>query len=152
VLLSGGGHAQAAGARVHRDNLSTFSLAFTDACSRATFAGPTLDAYPMKLAALDRAFIDRLATLAPHGAGNPEPVFMASAVEPIMQRRLSGGAHLKFTAVQGNNGHPAIWFNAPDLPPGLIDIAFRPGLNHWNGTTSVQLVIVDARPHVPETA
>ncbi len=93
---------------------------------------------------------------------------MLSRGAQIVGHRAVGGdgSHLQLHLVDGRaNGNapgssrygrpapmqalPAIAFRqaqwAGCLPP-LVDIAYRISVNHWQGTTSLQLVVEDMRP------
>jgi single-stranded-DNA-specific exonuclease len=97
---------------------------------------------------LDLDTVRELADLAPFGAGNPEPVFVASGVR-VQQVRLVGENHLRFTARQGGYSIPCIAFGTAARQQelqGEIDLLFIPAINSWRGDVSVQLRIRDFRP------
>ena len=87
----------------------------------------------------------------PHGPGNPSPVFLASDVI-VKQSREVGVSHLKLVLEQGGARLAAIGFGMADFPAAIgdhLDVLFRPMINHWNGTTSVELRLADLRTHRP---
>lgn len=89
----------------------------------------------------------------PYGEGNPPLVFMAKGV-PIAAADIVGKSeksHLKLTLNFGKNLWPAMWWGEAERFQrdfGLsdrLDLVFKVGKNHWNGTETPQLVILDAR-------
>jgi single-stranded-DNA-specific exonuclease len=92
--------------------------------------------------------VRELAVLTPFGAGNPEPVFVASGIR-VQQLRLVGEDHLRFIARQGGYTIPCIAFGTATRQQelqGEIDLLFSPAINSWQGNDSVQLRIRDFRP------
>jgi len=97
---------------------------------------------------LDLAAVDELARLAPFGAGNPQPVFLARGVH-LQQMKVVGGSHLRFSACQGGYSLPGIAFGMAELQPhlcGPLDILFTPQRNEWRNRVSVQLQLRQVRP------
>ena len=56
--------------------------------------------------------------------------------------------HLKLSVAVGGRNIDALWWNAAraEIPPGAFDLAFAPQLNEFNGSTSLQLKVLDLRP------
>jgi single-stranded-DNA-specific exonuclease len=100
-------------------------------------------------AALDLALVDCLSRLAPHGMGNPEPLFVARQVQAMRSPRRVGRNHLKMRvrqtgkddrvldAIGFNLGDFVDTLNRPDAP--RVDLAFTPERNTWNGREMLQL-------------
>lgn len=95
-----------------------------------------------------------LELLEPHGAGNPEPLLALRGVGFGSVRTVGeGGRHLKAVIVAGGLSLDAIGFGlgplAAELAAGrgsAYDVAFRPGIDEWNGSPRVELKLVDVRP------
>jgi single-stranded-DNA-specific exonuclease len=88
--------------------------------------------------------------LAPFGAGNPEPSFVALGLQ-VAKMQTVGEKHLRFVARQGGYSFPCIAFGmAPRQEElcGEVDLLFTPGLNEYKGRTEIQLRIRDWRPSV----
>ena len=89
-----------------------------------------------------------LESLKPFGVGNPEPLFMTERVEVCDRKPFSAGVRFRFR--HGGRVIGGVAFGAGDdflAAPGVtVDLAYRLSENEWNGTTSVDLKIVDARP------
>jgi len=73
---------------------------------------------------------------------------MTQAVEVSDRRLFNGGARFRFR--QGGRSLGAVAFGVgedfPAHPGAKIDVVYRLSENAWNGTTSLELRIVDARP------
>ena len=86
--------------------------------------------------------------LKPFGVGNPEPLFMTSAVQVCERKIFSAG--VRYRLRQAGRVISGVIFGVGDDYPGMpgesIDIAYRLGENEWNGTSTVELKIVDVRP------
>ena len=89
-----------------------------------------------------------LESLKPFGVGNPEPLFMTERVEVCDRKPFSAGVRFRFR--HGGRVIGGVAFGAGDdflAAPGVtVDLAYRLSENEWNGTTTVDLKIVDARP------
>ena len=86
-----------------------------------------------------------LKRLEPFGMGNPEPLLMLRGMT-VVERRVVGDDHLRLRVTRGNRSFGAIAFNQADRETsGLIDIAFFPEVNEWNGSSSLQLRVKDLR-------
>jgi single-stranded-DNA-specific exonuclease len=151
-LAGFGGHEFAAGLTIAADRVTDFAGAF-DRVARALLSEDAL--LPRRthdgellLEELDLDTVRELAELAPFGAGNPEPAFVASGVR-VQQLRPVGEDHLRFTARQGGYSIPCIAFGSAGRQQelqGEIDLLFIPSINSWRGDLSVQLRIRDFRP------
>ncbi len=151
-LAGFGGHEFAAGLTIAADRVESFGAAF-DRVARTLLSGDAL--LPRRtydgellLEELGLDTVRELADLAPFGAGNPEPVFIASGIR-VQQLRLVGEDHLRFIARQGGYTIPCIAFGTAARQQelqGEIDLLFSPAINSWRGADSVQLRIRDFRP------
>jgi single-stranded-DNA-specific exonuclease len=103
----------------------------------------------LKIAEISERLIDEIESLAPFGAGNPEPVFMSRNVR-VASSKIVGDRHRRMVLMQAANSNPkkigAIQFNADtDQPPrdAFDRIAFKIRWNRWRGTKTAQLIIED---------
>jgi len=170
LLVRHGGHAQAAGFTIHNQNVPEFIGRLTEiACER--LAGQdlkpalTIDA-ELPLGEIDWALQGTLEQLEPTGYHNPSPLLLARGAEVISHRPVgSDGSHLQLHlvdarrngAAEPRNGQharpvqafPAIAFRQGEWAaalPKFIDIAYRIGVNRWQGNETLQLVIEDMCP------
>ena len=106
-LLSVGGHAQAAGLKIHPDNINEFRQMLNSTTSQRLSKADlvpilNIDA-EVTLSMLSKALVAELARLSPYGEGNPLPLFAAMNVKVVGQPRRIGskGQHLSFYVKQG---------------------------------------------------
>jgi single-stranded-DNA-specific exonuclease len=88
-----------------------------------------------------------LNALKPFGIGNPEPVFMSERVEVCERKEFASGIRLRLRQTARVLG--GVMFGAVDALPGrpgeTLDVVYRLAENEWNGTTRVELKLVDSR-------
>jgi single-stranded-DNA-specific exonuclease len=155
LLLSGGGHAMAAGL-TFRPGAAPELREFLSERLRDEAAAATLDD------ALDvdalvspggaaRALLEEFAALAPFGPGNPEPVFALADVRVERPSPIRGG-HLRCDLVGPGGGRlKAIAWRAGDTPLGqrlmaagpAVHVAGKLKADDWNGRAGAQLEIDD---------
>ena len=155
-----GGHKYAAGlsmATVHMPFLQEDFVRFAEDTLTPEDLQPTLrlDA----VTTLDDFTIPALLDLercGPHGAGNPLPLFVAQEVRLHAPVRLLGAQqqHVRFRVSQDGVALEVVAFNMATrvsaLAPGtLLDIAFTPTINTWNGQRKVELHLRELRPSAP---
>lgn len=147
-----GGHEYAGGLTVNADKLELFAETF-EACARQALSEEDLLPLLELDALLDFSEIDfplarELDRLKPFGVGNPEPVFVTKAAEICERRVFSAG--VRYRLRQSGRVLGGVIFGAgedfPGMPGDLIDVAYRLSENEWNGTTRLELKIVDLRP------
>jgi single-stranded-DNA-specific exonuclease len=149
-LLRFGGHSHAAGLSIAQDELERFALSFEEAAAGSLDADaliPTLP-YDMELSAaqITESLPQELERMKPFGMGNPEPVFLLRGAQITDSRRLNGG-HLKLRLSSGGRSFDAIGFGLAEkgILEGRVDLLFSPGINVWNGKSSLQLTVKDLR-------
>ncbi|MCP4264402.1 MAG: hypothetical protein GY777_02305 [Candidatus Brocadiaceae bacterium] len=120
ILISFGGHAQAAGLRILKKNISEFQEVF-NAVSIEQMDGedltPSLNIdLEVKLSSISKTLFKELKCLFPHGEGNPVPVFATRDVKVVGQMRRFGvgGKHLGFYVRQGDVSFKAVAFGMGD--------------------------------------
>lgn len=151
MLLSFGGHAQAAGctfatadAVALREGLcAVLKSRGIDAESLRPVL--TLDAV-LPPSDLTMEMVQRLASLEPFGTGNDEPVFLLRA-QTISDLRAVGsdGTHLQCTIGRVKAIGFGLGAYADKLGSTRVDVACRLGSNAWNGRESLQIFIEDIR-------
>jgi single-stranded-DNA-specific exonuclease len=154
-LQAYGGHRLAAGLTIERKSLDAFRKDFCGAIARqlaGTEARKTIQVDAVvQPSRLDAKTVQSLADLAPHGLGNPEPVFAALNLE-IRGLRTVGREppyHLKAVAVEDGRSWDVIGFRMAERIPEFgprMDLVYTPEFNTWDGQTSIQLRLIDARP------
>lgn len=152
-----GGHAQACGFTVRLESYSAFVAALERVASQ-TFDGKDFTRRLEIDAVLGHADVDwpwygLLQSFAPHGVGNPQPLFMVSQLSVVECALVGNGEkHLKMR-LRGSQGRifPAIGFGLSKDWSGRIaagskiDVVCVLEENVWNGNRELQLHVKDLR-------
>jgi len=155
VLLTFGGHKQAAGVSLEAGRIKEFRArinAHADACLGPDDLRPRLwiDG-PLRFRAITGQVMSELANLAPFGASNPSPVFAASSVEVVDGPRKVKDRHLKMAFRQDGKVMRGMAWRAAERETfvsehrGGLDVAFSLEQETWNGESYVQLSVADFR-------
>ena len=151
LLEKFGGHEYAGGLSIKQEKFRFFLDRFEEiarACLTPDDLVPVLevDAH-LDFSEIGLSLARQLDVLQPFGVGNPEPLFITKAVEVSERRDFNGGA--RFRLRQGERSLGAVAFGLGEEFPGhpgtRIDVVYRLSENEWNGTSAVELRIVDAR-------
>jgi single-stranded-DNA-specific exonuclease len=91
-----------------------------------------------------------LEKMKPFGIGNPEPTFLSQGVR-MMFPRIVGENHLRFQIQRRQGRLNAIGFNMKDHYDSLeesatLDVLYHLRYNEYNGSRTIQAVLVDLRP------
>ena len=158
LLVKFGGHAGAAGLTIENRHIDAFSERLNAVIERrldgiATRAEQRID-LRISPHLINTGLLSEIRRFAPFGQANTEPVFLVE--EMFLEEARTVGAdnkHLKL--VLRPDDASAIRFDAiafglgeqfPDLSRGTrLDIVFQLDDNTWNGTTTLQLKVLDMR-------
>ncbi|MGT2929554.1 single-stranded-DNA-specific exonuclease RecJ [Streptococcus dentasini] len=150
-----GGHAGAAGMTLSAENLEKLSHILCDYIAdhqidMSSKNNLTIDE-ELHLSNLDFDTIKSLEQLAPFGMDNKKPVFWLRNFK-VLQSRTMGqqGAHLKLKLAQDGAEFDLVAFSQGDraqefAQASRLELAVTLSVNTWNGNTSLQLILVDAR-------
>ena len=158
--LSGhGGHAAAAGFRLHPDNIDAFRVTFI-AYATAHFPaeGPpaprlTLDA-EVPLSAITPGLLRDIDKLEPYGAQNPKPKLLATGLKVEGVRKIGTGEvqrHMDFKVRQGETLFRCVAWGMADRMDELLSaggdccLAFTPKVNEWRGERKIELHVIDLK-------
>lgn len=154
LLARFGGHKHAAGVTVQRENLDAFAEAFEreaaarlgeeDLVPRCRIDGT------LRATDISESLCNELESLAPFGAGNPEPVLALHGTKA--RGRVVGGGekgpgHLKLT-LDAAPFVDTIGFGLGDKLSELarpVDLAFTMGFDEWRGERRLQLKLRQLR-------
>jgi single-stranded-DNA-specific exonuclease len=149
-----GGHAAAAGLTIRKENVEAFRSALADYYSAHPAPPSTLncDLILEDPSLLDPEQVASLGLTDPQGCGNDAPVFCLSDVTLQSVSPMKDGKHSRLQLRLGNQSFSCPFFSCPPSSLGVqagdsIDMAFTPQLNTFRGNTSVQLRVIDVRPH-----
>ncbi|TEB13084.1 Single-stranded-DNA-specific exonuclease RecJ [Pelotomaculum sp. FP] len=151
LLLSYGGHASAAGFSIEKGRIEDFRRELN------LYAGETLhDEGTTALVELDgiismeqvsEKLVNELDLLRPIGHHNPGPLLGCRQATVLKCRGVGrGAAHLKMLLQSQNSTFDGIGFNLGAYAEVLataeeVDLAFVPGINEYNGRSSIQLEV-----------
>lgn len=157
LLLRHGGHAAAAGFTVATRHLPALEARLTDLAAAELAAR---DLHPrlvadaeIKLEHIREHHAVAIEALAPFGERNPEPLFLARALEVRRARRVGdSGKHLQLQILDRRRRlWKAIAFRQGERLsqgglPDSVDAIFHLRAEEWNGRQHLTLVIEDLRP------
>lgn len=159
LLVNGGGHIQAAGFTVKRDQLPAFKAFLAERMAAHLAAGEfvprlTIDG-ALAVTAASPDLVSSLERVGPYGVGNPEPRFVFTDVR-VVRADIVGGKHVRCQLADQRGGRlSAIAFRAAGTALGDALLAGAGSGLHvagclradtWRGETRVQLQIEDAAP------
>lgn len=143
-----GGHSGAGGLTIRAEALGRFRTAFDVACKAVLpqAPGPFLMCDgELSLGELDMDLLSELSRMEPFGKGFEEPVF---EVKATVSNTRPVGQEKNHLSLQFAGGMRGIWFfHDPDTCPipieagGSYTFYAAPSVNHFRGSTSVQLMI-----------
>jgi single-stranded-DNA-specific exonuclease len=149
LLIKYGGHRQAAGLSLASENIAQLRLelnAIAEAELTPADYQPVLRIDSMvALEEIDAAFLEQLTCLAPHGMGNPAPVFACRDLVLDDVRTIGqDGRHLKLRVRKKNGVTDVLAWQMGELAASIqhenmVDVAFVPEFNEWQGHRSIQL-------------
>ena len=151
LLEKYGGHEYAGGLTIKEENLPGFIETF-DEVAKATLSAEALVPFleidaRLSFPEIGLSLMREIDVLKPFGVGNPEPLFMSQAIEVCERKDFSMGARFRFK--QAGRFVSGVAFGVrPDFPvtPGAsVDLVYRLSENEWNGNSTVELKVVDAR-------
>lgn len=156
-IISGGGHAAAAGVKVRQEDLYKFreqineyyrSLHLTD---QDKYLKPPVDLNVEDFSDFTAELISDLKSLEPFGAGNAEPIFRLQNIDIVNVTRMGAERNHLRLDIRDKHGHSlkSVAFFAPeawlDLDPAVdcVELLVRVVENEFNGVKSVEARIVD---------
>ena len=155
LLISGGGHAMAAGLTVSEETIPTLrarlNAALASDVDKARENRTFVTDAVISAQAVSKTFADLVAQAGPYGVGNPEPVFVLPDMR-VAFVKLVGENHLSVT-LEDRSGQTvrAIAFRAEGEPLGgvirggeRIHVAGKIRADDWRGGDAGQLQIEDA--------
>ncbi|MGI8430704.1 MAG: single-stranded-DNA-specific exonuclease RecJ [Chthoniobacterales bacterium] len=155
LLEKFGGHEMAAGLTLRQENFPAFAAAFSAIC--AELLGPEeleprlhLD-HELTLAEVNWDLLQWHELLQPFGNGNPQPLFFARHVEPVVAPQVLKERHLSLRLRQDGTVRRAIFFGGAEnpLPAPPWDVAFRISADEYQGEKRLQMQVEAIRAAVP---
>jgi single-stranded-DNA-specific exonuclease len=159
IIQKGGGHAMAAGVTLKPGQLGAFRAHMSEALKDSVGAARALTALKIDAALTARGatveFVEDIERAGPFGSGNPQPVFAFPAHRVKFPQVVGAGGHVSFQLTADDGARiKAIAFRAANTALGQTLLAAGPetrlhlagtlSLDHYQGTSSVQLRLSDA--------
>ncbi len=153
-LLGYGGHFAAAGLTLLTQNIEAFSDAFEKVVSETILPEQLIpeiiiDA-ELSFADIRQPFFNIVRQMEPFGPENMRPVFITRNVTDTGYSKIVKDQHLRLVVKHDNITLTGIFFKAAHLLPvvqqGNFDLVYTIDENEWNGSTTLQLKVVDLRP------
>jgi single-stranded-DNA-specific exonuclease len=150
MLITYGGHRFAAGISIREKDIQAFSSLLENVVQTelagSDFMSQTFIDSSCQLSDVNHAFVSAIETLAPFGNRNPEPVLCVKNVN-VTAPSIVGNNHLRMRINGDGVSCNSIWFSKGHFLHTLsgprLDIAFTPQINHWNGSSDIQLKMRD---------
>ncbi|PRD40718.1 single-stranded-DNA-specific exonuclease RecJ [Phyllobacterium phragmitis] len=157
LLVKGGGHAMAAGITVERDKLGALRAYFEEVASIAVAKlrdnqSLAVDG-ALSASGATLALHDALEKAGPYGSGHPQPVLVlphhrligASVVgKDHIRASLAGADGKRVNAIAFRAGGSALGDFLLKQQGQSTHIAGNLSINHWNGSSTTQIRIIDA--------
>ncbi len=153
-LLGYGGHFAAAGLTLLPQNIEAFTNAFEKVVEQTITPEQlipeiVIDA-ELSFADIRQGFFNIIKQIEPFGPENMRPVFISRNVMDTGYSKIVKDLHLRLVAKQNDVTLTGICFRAAHLLPivqnGPFDVVYAIDENEWNGTTTLQLKVIDIRP------
>jgi len=153
-LLGYGGHFAAAGLTLLPQNIEAFANAFEKVVEQTITPEQlipeiVIDA-ELSFADIRQGFFNIIKQIEPFGPENMRPVFISRNVTDTGYSKIVKEQHLRLVVKQNDITLTGIIFRAAHLLPivqnGPFDVVYSIDENEWNGTTTLQLKVIDIRP------
>lgn len=155
LFIAFGGHAGAAGMTLEVDKLGVLSETLAIYVRENSLDQPSksplvLDE-ELDLEELTMETLKSFGKLAPYGMDNKKPVFYLKDFQVESARTMGqNNAHLKLRVTKGTATFDVVAFGRGNLALEFsqakqLELAVTLSVNQWNGNTSLQLMLVDAR-------
>jgi len=157
LFESFGGHAQAAGLTIRRENIPELRRRLHEHASKFLNKADGVTAFKvdaeLPASALTLALADELERLEPFGAQWPRPVFLSRDLRVVKEARVLKERHLKFEVAAGDNARPleVLWWGGAEAATATprtgdrIELAYAVETNLWRGEKRLQLIVQEMR-------
>lgn len=154
LLEKFGGHPSAGGFTLKEENISAFRQKIQEYAAVNHVQMPFMEvkaACALKPEFMLPEAVQSLEALAPFGAENPEPIFLAENVLVQDIRAVSNGAHTRITVQMQGQSYSAMYFRKTPEQTGIsagnfYHMLVKLNVSTFNGKTSVTMFIQEVRP------
>jgi single-stranded-DNA-specific exonuclease len=157
LLVKFGGHSQAAGVSVRKENVEKFYAKMDEVINKKLAGVDLSEEIKVDSEALAENInfdlVEELEKLKPFGEGNREPIFLIKNLV-VREKRVVGNGNKHIKLFLASNGLPKIFevicFNSYekfiDITEGnSVDILCNIQKDEWNGNKKIQLTLVDLK-------
>ncbi len=155
-IVSGGGHAMAAGIAFELEKVDTIHMAFNQYVAQLLKPEDFIPAIELTAVVeedeVDYAVLEELEKLQPFGMANPRPVFYSSGITISSCRSMgSDGTHANLSlATPGKKNFRGVAFGMYETfsrfdQGSQVEFVFEPQINDFQGNRSIQWRIADVR-------
>lgn len=148
LLITFGGHEQAAGMSILVENIPAFRRRFSNALSSQQISPREIEIEG--ILSLSEVTLDaarNLEKLAPFGVGNLRPVFLAQDVQLVRSAKIGrDDQHRRLTVREsGGENTSVLWWNSSEqpLPEGTFELAYQIAPVIQEGQYELQITFVD---------
>jgi len=152
-LLGYGGHFAAAGLSLLPENIQAFTEKFEEVVSATIpehlLVPEIIIDTEIAFKDINQNFYNIICQMEPFGPENMRPVFIAKNVTDTGYSKVVKEEHIRFVVKQDRFSFTGIGFNLAEkyaLLSKPFDLVFTLDENEWNGSTTLQLKIIDLRP------
>jgi single-stranded-DNA-specific exonuclease len=158
LLLGYGGHFYAAGMTLDPANVEAFCQKFEEVVSASIHPDLLIPEIVIDTEITFRdittSFFNIISQMEPFGPDNLRPLFLTRGVTDTGFSKVVKDKHLRFVLRQDGLTLTGIGFDMADKIDLLssrqpVDIVYKIDENEWNGQKSLQLRMVDVKPHDP---
>lgn len=154
-LDSWGGHPMAVGIALNKQRLEEFRGKFEEAIRSCQHNGDLVPGLELSgwldAIQVNERLMAELEQLHPFGMGNPEPIFGVRGIRLRNRPDVFKEQHFRFAGedAAGRRISGVAWKMADRLPPvGVsLEMAVQLNWNHYNGRRTLQMELLDWRPH-----
>ena len=149
LLIRYGGHRQAAGLSLKKENIQAFRRMLNDHCTLKDedFCQKIVIDMEMPFSCVTESFVKEMEQLEPYGKGNTKPVFAARNIKVLNAKIVGKNKNVLKLFVEDENGNrmDAVYFG--DVQEMLkrkdqrLAVTYYPELNAYNGKITAQIVI-----------
>jgi len=153
-LIGYGGHFAAAGMSMLPEQVETFSKKFEEVVNSTIDPSLLIPELiintEISFKNITTSFYKIITQMEPYGPENLRPVFITRNVTNTQWTKIVKEQHIRFVVKNENITLTGIGFNLAEKFPLLqmnkpIDIVYTIDENEWNGTTNLQLKVIDIR-------
>lgn len=156
TIIGGGGHAGAAGVRLYKKDLKSFTKKLNDYYkslnlkNQDKYFTTSADLIIEDAKSFTYDLLDDLKLLEPYGAGNEEPIFAIKNAHILNSKHMGDkGQHIRLD-IKSKDGKiiKCVAFSAPEKWFTLYDdesytFTIKPVENNWNGVRSIEARLLD---------